>query len=150
MNRWWALTLTLNNKFQWNINRNKYILVQEKAFENVVYEITTVLSRRQCVNSLRPSDAYMRQWTNHHWLVHWMAPSHYLKQCQIIVNWTLSNKLQCNFNRKSNIFIQENALEHVVCEMASILFRLQCVNMPHINFTVFHVVGRLQILYPGY
>ena len=33
-----------------------------------------------------------------------------------------------NFNRNSNIFIQENALENVVCEMSSILSRSQCVN----------------------
>ena len=32
------------------------------------------------------------------------------------------------FNRYSNIFIQENAFENVVCEMASILSRPQCVN----------------------
>ena len=32
-----------------------------------------------------------------------------------------------NFNRNSNIFIQENVLENVVCEMASILSRPQCV-----------------------
>ena len=32
------------------------------------------------------------------------------------------------FNRNSNIFIQENALENVVCEMASILSRSQRVN----------------------
>ena len=56
------------------------------------------------------------------------APSHYLKQCWIIVNWTLRNKLQWNFNRNSNILIQGNALEHVVCEMAYILSRPQCVN----------------------
>ena len=36
------------------------------------------------------------------------------------------NTLQWNFNRKSSIFIQENALEHVVCEMTSILSRPQC------------------------
>ena len=46
----------------------------------------------------------------------------------IIVNWTIRNKLQRNSNRNSKIFIQENALEHVVCEMASILSRHQCVN----------------------
>ena len=56
-----------------------------------------------------------------------MAPSHYLKQCWIIVNWTLRNKLQWNFNRNSNIFIQENAFEHVVCQMASIFSRPQWV-----------------------
>ena len=58
----------------------------------------------------------------------WSAPSHYLNQWWNIVNSTLRNKLQWSFNRNSNIFIQENALEDVVCEMASILSRPQCVN----------------------
>ena len=48
-------------------------------------------------------------------------------KCWDIVNWTLTNKLQWNFNPYSNIFIQENAFENVVCEMASILSRPQCV-----------------------
>ena len=61
------------------------------------------------------------------WPVACTAPSHYLNQCWTIVNWTLSNKLQCNLNRNSNTFIQENALESVVCEMAAILSRPQCV-----------------------
>ena len=43
-----------------------------------------------------------------------------------IVNWTLRNKLQWNFNQYSYIFIQENSFENVVCEMASILSRPQC------------------------
>ena len=57
-----------------------------------------------------------------------MAPSHYLNQCWNIVIWTLRNKLQRNFNWNLYIFIQENAFEHVVCEMAFILSRPQCVN----------------------
>ena len=57
-----------------------------------------------------------------------MAPSHYLNQCWNIVNWIRRNKFPWNFNRYSNIFIQENAFENVVCEMASILSRPQCVN----------------------
>ena len=56
-------------------------------------------------------------------------PSHYLNQCWNIVNWTLRNKLQWNLNRNSNIFIQENAFESVVCEMASISSRPQWVLM---------------------
>ena len=70
------------------------------------------------INSLRPSDAYMRQ-------------CHYQNQCWNIVNKTLRNKLQWNFNRNSNIFIQENAFESVVCEEAAILSRPQCVNYAH-------------------
>ena len=43
----------------------------------------------------------------------------------------LGKKLQWNFNRNSNIFIQENAFESVVCEMAAILSRPQCVKSLH-------------------
>ena len=56
-----------------------------------------------------------------------MAPSHYLKYCWNYVNWTLRNKLQWNFNRNSNIFIEENTFQNVVCEMSAILPRPQCV-----------------------
>ena len=38
------------------------------------------------------------------------------------------NKPQWNFKRNSYIFIQENVFENVVCKMASILSRPQCVN----------------------
>ena len=50
-------------------------------------------------------------------------PSHYLNQCRIIVNWTIRNSL----NRNSNIFIQENVFESIVCETATILSWPQCV-----------------------
>ena len=45
-----------------------------------------------------------------------------------VVNWTLGNKLQWNFNRNSYIFIQENPFETVVWKMAAILSRPPCVN----------------------
>ena len=67
---------------------------------------------------------------NHHWfrkwLVAWTAPSHYLNQCWNIVYWTLRNKHLWIFDRNSNIFIQEGALQNVACEMVSILSRPQC------------------------
>ena len=53
----------------------------------------------------------------------------HLNQCWNIVNCTLRNKLQWNFNWNSNMFIQENALENVVCEMASILSWPQCLEV---------------------
>ena len=43
------------------------------------------------------------------------------------VNWTLRNKLQWNFNRYSNIFIEEITFENVVCKMSAIFSRPQCV-----------------------
>ena len=83
-------------------------------------------------NTLRPSDPSMSQWTDQHWfrqwLVAWTAPSHYLNQCWNIVNWTPINKLQWNFDWNFNIFIQGNAFESTMCEMAAMLFRPQYVN----------------------
>ena len=54
-----------------------------------------------CVNELGP------HWFRY-WFVTYLAPSHYLNQCWLIVNWTLGNKLQWR--------IQENAIENVVCQ----------------------------------
>ena len=93
------------------------------------------LCRSWYVNSLRPSDAYMRRQSSHHWFRHWLvawrAPSHYINQCWIIVNWTLANIFLWKFNQYTTIFIEENARETVVCEMASILSRPQCVKVQH-------------------
>ena len=87
------------------------------------------------INSLRPSDAYMRRWSNPHgfiwWLVAWSAPSHYLYQCWIIVNWALRKKLQRNCNRIWYISIHENASENVIWTMAAILSRPQWMNGIH-------------------
>ena len=49
---------TLGNKFKWNLNKK---FEQENAFENVVCEMVAILPWPQWVNSLKPSDAYMRQ-----------------------------------------------------------------------------------------
>ena len=48
--------------------QNEIELIQGNAFENVIYRMSPILFSAQGVNSLRPSDAYMRQWTNQHWL----------------------------------------------------------------------------------
>ena len=44
-----------------------------------------------------------------------------------IVNCILRNKLQSNFNRNSNIFLQGKAFENIVCKMTAILSGLECV-----------------------
>ena len=50
-----------------------------------------------------------------------------------ILYWTLKNKVQWNFNRNSNSFIQENAFESIVCEVAAVLSRPQCVVVVVVN-----------------
>ena len=85
-----------------------------------------------CMNSSPPSAAYMRQWIGSA-LVQIMAcrlsaPSHYLNQCWIIVNWTFGDRLQWNFDKNTNFFIHKNASENIVCKMVSILSRGRWVN----------------------
>ena len=87
--------------------------------------------RPQCVNSSPRSAAYM-----HHWIglafvetmacrqvVSYSAPSHYLNQCWVIVNWTLKNKLPWNFNQNTKLFIHKNASANIFCKLAAILSR---------------------------
>ena len=62
------------------------------------------------------------------WIVAYSPPSHQLNQCCVIVNWTLRNKLQWNFNQNTKLLIYENASENIVCEMAAILSSERWVN----------------------
>ena len=62
----------------------------------------------------------MRKWTGSALVkvmaCHLAAPSHYLNECWLTINWTPGNKLQWNPNRNSVISIQENAFEIVICQ----------------------------------
>ena len=53
-----------------------------------------------------------------------MLPSHYLNQCWVILD--IRNTFQLSFIQQ--LKFEENTFENVVCKMAAILFRPQCVN----------------------
>ena len=65
---------------------------------------------------------------DHHWfrlwLGAWSAPSHIWTNAGVL---SIGNKPQWNINGNSIIFIEENAFENVVCEMAAILSQHQCI-----------------------
>ena len=79
---WGIVNWTLRNKLQWNPNRIIFFSIHENAFENIVFKMVNILSRRRWVNSLWPSDDIWRQesmstlvqvmacfsWTNVDWL----------------------------------------------------------------------------------
>ena len=83
---------------------------------------------------ISPSAAYMRQWTG--WAMAQKMACRLIgakplsKPCWVIVNWTLRNKLQWNFNQNTKLFIHGNAYENIVCEMAAILSRGRWVKEP--------------------
>ena len=90
------------------------------------------VTRHQWVNSRRPGDAYICiSELSHYWIRQWLAtclvPTHYLNQWWHIDNWTLRNIFQWNVIWNLKVFIQENASENVICEMAAILSLAQCV-----------------------
>ena len=109
-----------------------------KALKNIVNTPTSDIQKISC------EDLY----------IHWcqsskslcLAPSHYLdclvanyhlNQCCPIVNWTLRDTLQWNFNQNTKYFIhEENASANIVCEMAAILSRgrwVKCITWPLVS-----------------
>ena len=129
--------------FIWAVQNQAVVFVLNSisaAILNCVHKVAALMANYMVatmlyciINSLRPSDAYMLLYSNHHWFRWWLvvrlAQSHYLNLCWNIVNLTLRNKLQWNFNNDSDIFKQENAFESVISEMAAIFSWPQCVEV---------------------
>ena len=67
---------TIGNKLQWNLKRNSYNLIQEKTFQNVVYEMAAILAWPQC-GDMRGS-THECTWLSAHeikamtWLMGWI------------------------------------------------------------------------------
>ena len=94
--------------FPGKILRNFYPMKNEQLHNFMVGEMFNNIKRKIYRSLSPPGIAYMRRWTGST-LVHVMACrlsalSHYMKQCCLIVNWTLGNKPQWNSNRKKNPF----------------------------------------------
>ena len=107
--------------------------IPRHEYNNMAKHAARLIKIKHCLDLIHWGPVMYIYITNHHWfrqwLVPWPAPSHYLNQCWSIVMWNIGNKLQWNLNKNSNIFIQENAFECVVFEMAAILSRPQCVKL---------------------
>ena len=80
---------------------------------------TTVLESRCLISVSKLGQHWLRQW-----LVAYSAPSNDLNQYALTIKEALGNKLQWNLNQNITISIYEN----VVCQLAAMLSRLQCVN----------------------
>ena len=118
----------------------KYQPIWRRRYHCKMWNLSWIVPFSWCcaINTLRPSDAYIFVGNlatigsdnglspGRHQAITWTNAGILL----IGPSWTnLRNKLQWNFNRNSNIFIQADALQNVVCEMGSILSRPQCVKV---------------------
>ena len=50
--QWTIVNWTLGKKLKWNLKRNLHIFIQGNAFENVVWEMSAILARPQCVKGV--------------------------------------------------------------------------------------------------
>ena len=89
------------------------------------------------VNSLRPSDAYMRLEISPHWFDNGLSPG----RCRaiiwtnagILLIWPLGTNFNEIFYQNSYIFIQENPFENVVWKMACIFLGLNVLKHYDLN-----------------
>ena len=72
-----------------------------------------------------------------------MVCRHYLNQWWNIVNLTIRNEVQWNINRNSDIFIQGNAFENIVCEMSAMLSRPHVLNGK--SMAILHIVFSVEL-----
>ena len=67
-----AVILSLGNKIMWNINQNSHIFIHENAFENLVWNMASILYWPRCVRWPRPRDTCVGEIV-HHWSRQWAA-----------------------------------------------------------------------------
>ena len=64
--------------------------------------------------------------SDQHWFREWLAaysaPSHYLNQCWVLVNWTLRNKFQWSFNQNTQLLL----IHEVHLDISSVKWRPFC------------------------
>ena len=103
-----------------NLYNNVFHFERNTLVGTCPWRVCEMTNCRLSLNSLSRVTHICVSRLDHHWfrkwLVAWSAPSHYLNQCWNIVNWILRKKLQWNLNHNLYIFIQENAIENVVCQ----------------------------------
>ena len=73
LNQWWLIVTdwTIDNKFQWNLNRNSTIFIHENSFENVVCQNDDhyvqgdgLINKRQTFHYISPNCIRHSWWVN--------------------------------------------------------------------------------------
>ena len=73
----------------------------------ISFRTNTQVAQVKCIKTRHPLVLHIcvselgQHWVRK-WLVTYSAPNHYLHQCWNIINWTLRNKFQWNFNQRIN------------------------------------------------
>ena len=84
----------MRNKLQWNLSLNSYIFIQGNAFQNVLWNMATILSWPECINDERR--AKIRIWSHK---IHTMCASCgvYIRSMLQKIYHAVKNILYCIF-----------------------------------------------------
>ena len=146
----WAHGENLHHKYKYTFPTCITITLLPPSDE-IIYMILCAFNRVEIVNSMRINGAFLKVNT---YLTHWGRVTHIcVIKLTIIgsdnglspgrlqaITWTnvgillIGPKRQWNFKLNSNIFIQENALENVVCEWLP--FCLGLGVLKHIHWSI--------------
>ena len=112
--------------------KSKFINFHSRnPFQNVVWKMAAIMSRRPCVNSLRPSIAYMRQLANYRWFAYGLWPDWRRAIILTSAGILLIGPLGTNFNEiliGIYKFSFKNAFQNIVWKLAAFLSRPQGAN----------------------
>ena len=101
MSHYHGITSSINFVYTYICIYDKHILTTTQCHKVLSMLIHLPLVPQICVS----------EWGQHwfgKWLVTYSVPNHYLNQCWIIINSTLRNKLQWNFNQNTQLLIHKN------------------------------------------
>ena len=70
---WRIVNYTLRNKFQWNLDRNSNIFIQEMCLKMSSAKMAVILSRERCVNGRNDIYIWLSEHKKH---AAWCEPSH--------------------------------------------------------------------------
>ena len=92
----------------WVNNREAGDLRRHRGHDNVIMHQLALSTHLPLVPHICVSDSGQRwfKW----WLVVYSAPTHYLKQCWVIVNWTLRKKNPWIFSQNTKFFIHKKII----------------------------------------
>ena len=125
---WDFVNWTFRNKLQWNFKRNSNIFFEENTFENVVCEMSAILSRPQCVKQNEQSRSCGTLVSRHlpHKFFHGPAtkPSHvhepiltYHQRCSVAFTSVSATSQKCSWT----------------CSMCSEIILLKLLDLPGRN-----------------
>ena len=108
MNQCWNIAnWNIRNKLQWNLNRKSDILIPENAFENVVCEMTAMLSRPLYVKKMLPPYVFRFQICyGQHW-----APKHPGEPTQGVLTEILLGPDDVFINLTADAVLSLNAMQ---------------------------------------